>query len=69
MNLRVMAAGPGCRCFFPCGQQRTGAFALSGADAGTPSNTTIRPASNALEIKFAYSSEKKPWIEPAQFNK
>ncbi len=47
------------------------AFAVSGCDTAGPSNGTPAPASNALEIKFAYSSEKKPWIEPlaAQYNK
>ncbi|HEY7413563.1 MAG TPA: substrate-binding domain-containing protein, partial [Ktedonobacteraceae bacterium] len=44
------------------------ALALSACDSGTP-GTPTKP-SNALEVLFAYSSEKKPWIEPlaAKFN-
>lgn len=45
-----------------------GAISLSACDNG--SNGTPTKPDNALEITFAYSSEKKPWIEPlaAKFN-
>ena len=42
-------------------------FALAACD---DSNSTPTKPDNAIEISFAYSSEKKPWIEPlaAKFN-
>ena len=53
--------------FFVC-TNILGAVALSACDTNTP-GTPTKP-DNALEIIFAYSSEKKPWIEPlaAKFN-
>ncbi len=44
-------------------------FALAACDSGA--NATPTKPSNALEVTFAYSSEKKPWIEPlaAKFNR
>src|SRR3954468_12551898 len=64
MNWRVMARARVPLLLFLVVSNALGAFALSGCDPGGPSNATPAPASNALEIKFAYSSEKKPWIEP-----
>ena len=46
--------------------------ALSGCNPTRNSaEATPAPPKDAVEVKFAYSSEKKPWIEPlaAQFNK
>jgi Ca-activated chloride channel family protein len=48
-----------------------GVAALAACDSGTPgaSGTPTKP-NNALEVVFAYSSEKQPWIDPlaARFN-
>jgi Ca-activated chloride channel family protein len=45
-----------------------GVIALSACDSDTP-GTPTKPE-NAVEVTFAYSSEKQPWIEPlaAKFN-
>ena len=47
-----------------------GVVSLAACDSGNPDATPTKP-DNAIEVTFAYSSEKKPWIEPlaAQFNK
>ena len=47
-------------------------IAVSGCNPTRNSaEATPVPPKDAVEVKFAYSSEKKPWIEPlaAQFNK
>lgn len=43
---------------------------LSACSTGNPSNGTPTKPDNAIEVTFAYSSEKQPWIAPlaAQFN-
>lgn len=48
-----------------------GVAVLAACDAGGSTDGTPVKASNAIEITMAYSSEKKPWIEPlaAQFNR
>ncbi len=48
-----------------------GVVTLSACDAGGPVDGTPTKAGNAIEVTMAYSSEKKPWIEPlvAQFNR
>src|SRR3954464_3243035 len=45
-----------------------GVIALSACDTNTP-GTPNRPE-NAIDVTFAYSSEKQPWVEPlsAKFN-
>ena len=47
-----------------------GSLALAGCDLNSSDSTPTKPE-NAVEVKFAYSSEKQPWIEPlaAQFNR
>lgn len=47
-----------------------GLLALAACDLGGSNETPTKP-DNALEITMAYSSEKKPWIEPlaAEFNR
>jgi len=44
---------------------------LTACDPGGSSSGTPTKPKDAIEVTFAYSSEKKPWIEPlaAQFNK
>src|SRR3954470_23319696 len=46
-----------------------GVIALSACDSNTQ-GTPTKPQ-NAIEVTFAYSSEKQPWIDPlaAQFNR
>jgi Ca-activated chloride channel family protein len=47
------------------------ALSLAACDIATSPDATPEKPSNAIEVSFAYSSEKKPWIEPlaAQFNR
>src|SRR5436190_3711267 len=48
-----------------------GSLALAGCDINSSSDSTPTKPDNAVEVKFAYSSEKQPWIEPlaAQYNR
>lgn len=49
----------------------TNLLALAGCNVATSPDATPEKPRDALEVTFAYSSEKKPWIEPlaAQFNR
>lgn len=48
-----------------------GVVALAACDSGGSADGTPTKADNAIEVTMAYSSEKKPWIEPlvARFNR